>query len=98
MAWYAVSYDLRKRSPEAWARTHRGLRELAGDAYCWPLNSFWIIRSTLAPGAIIQRLLDGNAIDETDGIIVLQLTRAGHFHGIADEGSANWLNAMLVKS
>ena len=99
MAWYAVSYDLRKEhSPEVWARTHKGLWDLAGDAYCWPLSSFWIIRSGLTAGAIIQHLLGARAIDEKDGIIVLQLTRVGDFRGIVDEGSAEWLNTLLLRS
>ena len=97
MAWYAVSYDLRKEfSSEAWARIGDALRT-AYD-WCTPLYSFWIVQSGLPPSAIINGLLNSGAIDDNDGIIVLEITGKGNYRRVTDQVAANWLNSHLTFS
>lgn len=95
MSWYAVSYDLRKEySPEAWQRVGDALR--GASDWCAPLYSFWIIESGLAPSAIITILLNSGAIDENDGIVVLEITGRGNFRRVADKQCADWLKTHLT--
>ena len=97
MAWYAVSYDLRKEySREAWERVGAALR--TATDWCAPLYSFWIVESGLAPSAIINILLNSGTIDDNDGIIVLEITRNGNYRRVADEAAADWLDRHLTLS
>ena len=94
MAWYAVSYDLRKEySPEAWERVGDALR--TSTDWCAPLYSFWIVESGMAPSAIISSLLNSGTIDDNDGIVVLEITGNGNFRRVADKGCADWLDSHL---
>lgn len=95
MAWYAVSYDLRKEySSEAWARVGAALRSAVD--WCAPLYSFWIVETGLAPSAIISALLNSGAIDDNDGIVVLEITGKGNFRRVVDQEAADWLVSHLT--
>ena len=97
MAWYVVSYDLRKEySPEAWERVHDALRT-ASD-WCWPLESFWIIQSPRSPSGVIAYLLGSGAIDDNDGVVVLEITGVGNFRRVVNHEAAQWLNTHLTKA
>lgn len=97
MAWYAVSYDLRKEfSPEAWERIGKALRS-AFD-WCTPLYSFWIIKTGLAPSGVINTLLHIGAIDDNDGIVVLEITGKGDFRRVKDQDCVDWLNGHLTRA
>lgn len=97
MAWYAVSYDLRKEyTSEAWERVGNALRTALD--WCTPLYSFWIVQTELAPSAVISVLLNSGAIDDNDGIIVLEITGVGNYRRVADQTVANWLDGHLTKA
>lgn len=96
MAWYVVSYDLRKNIERAdYERVHAALRT-AMD-FCWPLLSFWIIETHLSPRGVIQKLLDIGAIDDNDGIVVLEVTGVGDFRRLDSQDAINWLNNKLTR-
>jgi hypothetical protein len=99
MAWYVVSYDLRKDGREAkqddYARVHEALR--SGMDYCWPLLSFWIIQSPLKPSEVIDALLRVGAIDDNDGIVVLEITGVGDFRRLDSQAAIDWLNTRLTR-
>jgi hypothetical protein len=95
MAWYAVSYDLRKEySSEAWERVGTALR--GAFDWCTPLYSFWIIETGLAPSGVINTLLHLGAIDDNDGVVVLEITGKGDFRRVKDRDSARWLSSHLT--
>jgi hypothetical protein len=95
MPWYAVSYDLRKEySPEAWQRVGDALRTALD--WCTPLYSFWIVQSSLPPSTIISILLNSGAIDDNDGVIVLEITGKGNYRRVTDQVAADWLNGHLT--
>lgn len=95
MTWYAVNYDLRKEyESEAWERLGNALRT-AFD-WCTPLYSFWIIETGLAPSGVINTLLNVGAIDDNDGIVVLEITGKGDFRRVKDQKCADWLNSHLT--
>ena len=97
MAWYVVSYDLRKEpSSEAWTKIGEALRT-AYD-WCTPLYSFWIIETGLAPSSVITTLLNVGAIDDDDGIVVLEITGKGDFRRVKDGDCAAWLNTHITRS
>jgi hypothetical protein len=97
MAWYVVSYDLRKEySAEAWERIGNALRTALD--WCAPLYSFWIVESGFTPSAIIDILLNSGAIDDNDGIVVLEITGQGNYRRVVDQDAADWLNAHLTLS
>ncbi len=97
MPWYAVSYDLRKEySPEAWERVGTALRT-AFD-WCTPLYSFWVIETGLTPSGVISALLNVGAIDDDDGIVVLEITGKGDFRRVKDQSCADWLNSHITRS
>lgn len=97
MSWYAVSYDLRKEyTPEAWNRVGDALRTALD--WCKPLYSFWIVQTELSPSAVIGVLLNSGAIDDNDGIVVLEITGVGNYRRVADESVANWLDSHLTKT
>jgi hypothetical protein len=95
MAWYAVSYDLRKEySAEAWKKVGDALRTAAD--WCTPLYSFWIIQSNLSPAQIIAELLRVGAIDDNDGIVVLEVTMRGDFRRVSDaEHVVEWMRSHI---
>lgn len=94
--WYVVSYDLHgDLSVDAYERIHAALRT-AMD-YCSPLMSFWIIQTPLSPRQVIQRLLDLSAIDDDDGIVVLEITGIGDFRRLEHVGPVNWLRSHLSR-
>ena len=94
MNWYAVSYDLRgEDSSQAWERIGAALRT-AFD-WCTPLYSFWIIETGLAPSGVINTLLHLGAIDDNDGVVVLEITGKGNFRRVKDQACADWLSGHL---
>lgn len=99
MAWYVVSYDLRKDGKLAkqddYKRVHDALRTAAD--FCWPLLSFWIIETPLSPRGVINALLSARAIDDNDGIVVLEITGIGDFRRLDSEEAIEWLNARLTR-
>lgn len=97
MAWYAVSYDLRKEySSEAWARVGEALRTALD--WCRPLYSFWIVQTELAPSAVIDVLLNSGALDGNDGVVVLEITGLGNYRRVLDEDVADWLDSHITKA
>jgi hypothetical protein len=96
MAWYVVSYDLRREnSPEAWEAIYAALTT-ASD-WCRPLLSFWILETSWAPSAVIRALLNAGVIDDDDGIVVLEITGQGDFRRVIDQDAADWLNSHITR-
>jgi hypothetical protein len=98
MAWYVVSYDLRRETPptwEAYKRVHDALKT-ASD-FCWPLLSFWIIATDHSPRGVIDELLRMGAIDDNDGIVVLEITGVGDFRRLEHQEAIDWLNTRLTR-
>ena len=100
MAWYVVSYDLRREAPsfasmDDYKRVHAALRTAAD--YCWALLSFWIIQTTLTPRQVIEKLLELGAIDDNDGIAVLEITGLGDFRRLDQQEAIDWLNKRLIR-
>ncbi len=96
MPRYVVSYDLhRETSTEDYKRVHDALRTAVD--FCWPLLSFWIIETPLSPRGVIQKLLDMAAIDDNDGIVVLEITGVGDFRRLDSQAAIDWLNSRLVR-
>lgn len=96
MAWYVVSYDLRREmTSEDYKRTHNALKTAVD--FCWPLESFWIIETPRQPSDVIQILLDVGALDEDDGIVVLEITGVGNFRRVVNKETADWLNARITR-
>lgn len=96
MAWYVVSYDLRREvTSEDYTRMHEALRTAAD--FCWPLESFWIIESDRTPSGVIQVLLDRSVLDDNDGVVVLEITGVGDFRRVVNQQTAHWLNARITR-
>ncbi len=99
MSYYVVSYDLRKDGRLArqddYGRVHDALRTAVD--FCWPLLSFWIIETPLTPRGVINALLDVGAIDDNDGIAVLEITGIGDFRRLDSEEAIEWLNSRLTR-
>jgi hypothetical protein len=96
MAWYVVSYDLRSdTSRDAYDRIFAALKTAAD--WCRPLFSFWIIETPLSPREVISTLLNVGAIDDNDGIVVLEITGAGDFRRVDDDDIVAWLNQRLTR-
>lgn len=94
MTYYTLSYDLRReRGPDDYRRLHRALRSLFD--WCTPLESFWIIRTGLSPSTIIKALLEIGALDDDDGIVILETTLRGSYRRAGGIDSVQWLNARL---
>jgi hypothetical protein len=95
MAWYVVSYDLRgKESEEAYNRIHQAL-QTAVD-WCKPLLSHWIVETDLGPTGIINELLRLGAIDDDDGIVVLETTMRGQYRRIGPR-AVEWLRQRITE-
>lgn len=96
MAWYVVSYDLRREiTADAYASIFAALQS-ASD-WCRPLFSFWIIETPRTPSEVISILRNVGAIDENDGIVVLEITGAGDFRRVMDADVAAWLNKRITR-
>lgn len=94
MAWYVVSYDLRgDESTDAYDRIGSALR--TATDWCRPLFSHWIVESPLTATEIINRLLSVGAIDDDDGVIVLETTMRGQFHRITSP-AVDWLRQQVT--
>jgi uncharacterized protein YutE (UPF0331/DUF86 family) len=97
MAWYVVSYDLRRELTAAdYLRLFDRL-QTAVD-YCKPLQSIWIIETPRAPSEIINILQSAGVLDDNDGIIVLEITGVGNYRRVINHEVADWLDAHLTKS
>lgn len=98
MAWYVVSYDLRKdgrfATVDDYDRVHNALRTAYN--YCWALQSVWIVDTDHTPNEVIETLLRMGAIDDNDGIIVLEITGRGAYRRVAEREIANWLDSFLT--
>ena len=96
MAWYVVSYDLRREnSVEAYNRVFAALK--TATDWCRPLFSFWIIQTPRSPSEIISLLRNVSALDEDDGVVVLEITGIGDFRRVADVDVANWLSGRITR-
>lgn len=102
MAWYVVSYDLRRDSQslplsyEDYLRVHNALRTALD--FCSPLLSFWVVETPLSPRGVIQRLLDMSAINDNDGIVVLEITGLGDFRRLDRQDAIDWLNTKITRA
>ncbi len=95
MAWFVVSYDLRgNETPEAYGRIGMALQS-ASD-WCKPLFSHWLIQTDLGPTEIINRLFSSGAIDDDDGVIVLETTMRGQYRRIASP-ALEWLRERVIE-
>lgn len=96
MPWYVVSYDLRgNESEEAYERVGKALRSAVD--WCKPLFSHWIVETPLGGTEIINRLVALGAIDDDDGIIVLETTMRGQYRRIPDVAVA-WLRQRVIET
>lgn len=97
MAWYVVSYDLRRELGSAdYLRLFDALRTAV--EFCKPLQSIWIIETPLAPSEVIAILLGVGVLDDNDGIIVLEITGIGDYRRVFNAEVAHWLDTHLTKS
>lgn len=97
MAWYVVSYDLRREmSREGYDRLYLALKSAAD--FCWPLESLWIVETPLAPSAVIAALLRVGALDDNDGIVVLEITGKGDFRRVVNQEVVDWLNRKVTRA
>lgn len=95
MGWFVVSYDLRgDQSEEAYRRIHNALKTAVD--WCKPLFSHWIVETSLGPTAIIQNLIQSGAIDDDDGVVVLETTMRGQFRRI-DPLVVEWLRQHVIE-
>lgn len=94
MPWYVVSYDL--RGDESLAAYNR-IGEALQSAFDWckPLYSHWIIESDLTPNEILARLFASGAIDDDDGVVVLETTMRGQFRRIKSP-ALEWLRERVT--
>ncbi len=94
MAWYVVSYDLRREVTSTdWYRLYSTLKTAVD--YCWPLQSIWIIETPRTPAEVIGILRTAEIIDENDGIIVLEITGKGAYRRVNSQETAEWLSTHL---
>jgi hypothetical protein len=95
MGWYVVSYDLRgNESEEAYERVGNALR--SATDWCKPLLSHWIVETPLTPTQIVAELLRVGAIDDDDGIVILETTMRGQYRRIG-ERAVLWLRQRVVE-
>lgn len=96
MAWYVVSYDLRtEQTVDSYNRMFDALQTAAD--WCRPLFSFWIIETPRPPSEIISILRNVGALDDNDGIVVLEITGVGDFRRVIGSEVATWLNQRIVR-
>jgi hypothetical protein len=96
MAWYVVSYDLRREVTQAdWYRLYTTLQGAVD--FCWPLQSFWIIETPRTPRGVIEVLVANGAIDGDDGVVVLEITGVGDFRMVKSKETADWLNQKITR-
>lgn len=89
MPWYVVSYDIRGNgSEEAYIRIGNALRTTAD--WCKPLFSQWIINTPLSASEFVDSLFGIGAIDDDDGLIVLETNMRGQFRRIPSP-AVEWL-------
>lgn len=97
MAWYVVSYDLRRElSKNDYLRLYNALKTAVD--FCWPLESIWIIETPLLPSEVINTLLGFNILDDNDGVVVLEITGVGNYRRVVNAQVAGWLEAHLTKA
>ena len=97
MAIYLVSYDLRKeRSAEDYIRLYDALRSTG--VFCWPLQSVWIIETSSSPSGIIAALLSSGAVDDNDGLLVVEMTGRANWRRVRSQEVADWLSASLQRA
>ena len=96
MAWYVISYDLRR---EISSHDYQLLYQALSSAveYCWPLESIWIVETELKPSEIITRLMSANILDDNDGIVVLEITGVGNYRRVVNKQTADWLDTHLTR-
>lgn len=95
MAWYALTYDLRRELSSADYEKLYSVLKTSVD-YCWPLQSVWIVETPRLPSEIISILLNVGVLDDNDGIVVLEITGVGNFRRVHDQNVANWLNTHIT--
>jgi hypothetical protein len=95
MAWYVVSYDLRREvTSEDYELMHAALKTAAD--FCWPLESFWVIETPRTPTQVIEFLLAHGGLDDNDGVVVLEITGFGAFRRVANQATADWLTQRIT--
>lgn len=96
MAWYALSYDLRREIDASdWKKLYEALKSSVD--YCWPLQSFWIIETPHKPSEVISILLGFGILDDNDGIVVLEITGVGNFRRVINEQTAEWMRKHISR-
>lgn len=96
MPWYVVSYDLRgNESQEAYERIGAALQ--SATDWCKPLFSHWIVHTTLGATEIMNRLFSSGAIDDDDGVVVLETTMRGQYRRIGSP-AVEWLRERVIET
>ena len=87
---YLISYDLNKPGKD-YAGVHKAIKDSSTGIWCKPLESLYIIRSTLTTKAIYERIKPH--FDTGDRILVIEVTSTSHWY--LDHDVADYLNEML---
>lgn len=96
MTWYVVSYDLRREVTSAdYERMFSALK--SATDWCRALFSFWIIETPRTPTEVIHILRTVGALDENDGVVVLEITGRGDFRRVLDQDVVNWLTQRITR-
>jgi hypothetical protein len=91
MYTYLISYDLRAPGRD-YSKLHAAIRHLA-NGYSKPLESVWLIRSTLAASELrddLQKHIDGN-----DGLLVIQVVAHWGTLGVAADHTT-WMRSHIA--
>jgi len=94
MAWYVVSYDIRGNTDIA-AYERIGAALSSATDWCKPLLSHWVVESPLTATEILDRLFSVGAIDDDDGLVVLETTMRGQFRRIHSP-AVEWLRERVT--
>lgn len=91
MAYYLVSYDLRKEKDAAgYEEIYKRLRSFTD--WAWPLESVWIVEST-SSSTVYDKI--ASAFDQNDGLLVAELTSSMCFDR-PREGTEDWLKGRFT--
>lgn len=87
---YLVSYDLNK-SGKDYSGVYEAIQSASTGMWCKPLESVYIIRSSLSAEAIYNRV--AQHLDRDDCVLVIEVTE--NYFGYFDKRVVDYLNSML---
>jgi CRISPR/Cas system-associated endoribonuclease Cas2 len=89
---YLITYDLNSpRGRNSYSNIAAAIRRASDGNWCKPLESTWLIESTLTYTQIRDRLLP--YVDSDDHLLVVNMTQAA-WHGLATKDSS-WVRTNL---